>query len=142
VEQALELVSCTCWIAEDSPCIRSILFALFLLLQMRVSLSKHLEYVSSYSVSHSIIPIRHYMVFTPLPFLRSTEHGHVAYDCEQNEEIMFTLGIFSLPADKPMQSELASHIGLKGNHFCRRCSVGGTQQEKSSEEGFHSLFSV
>lgn len=85
------------------------------------------------------------MISTPLLFptvLRSTESGCVAYDCEQNEEIMFALGIFSLPADNPMQSELASHIGLKGNHFCRRCDVGGTQQEKSSEEGFHSLFSV
>jgi hypothetical protein len=83
-----------------------------------------------------------YSLLSPLLFLRSTEHGCVAYDCGQNEEIMFALGIFSLPADNPMQSELASHIGLKGNYFCHRCGVGGTQQEKSSEEGFHSLFSV
>ena len=73
---------------------------------------------------------------------RSTEQGSVAFDCEQKEEIMFTIGIFSLPADNPMQSELASHIGLKGNLFCHWCTVGGTQQQKSSEEGFHALLPV
>ena len=73
---------------------------------------------------------------------RSTEHGCVAFDCEQNEEVLFAISILSLPADNPMQSELASHIGMKGNCFCRCCGVGGTQQEKGSKEGFHALFSV
>ncbi|KAF8263119.1 hypothetical protein EI94DRAFT_1704260 [Lactarius quietus] len=56
------------------------------------------------------------------------------WDLQANkkEEILFTIGIFTLPADNPMQSELASHIGLK---------VGGTQQQKNTEEGFHALFS-
>ncbi|KAF8261811.1 hypothetical protein EI94DRAFT_1705254 [Lactarius quietus] len=45
--------------------------------------------------------------------IRSTEQGCVAFDCEKKEEILFTIGIFTLPAENPMQSELASHIGLK-----------------------------
>ncbi|KAJ6612184.1 hypothetical protein B0H10DRAFT_2177449 [Mycena sp. CBHHK59/15] len=52
----------------------------------------------------------------------------------------FCIHMNSGPSDNPMQSEVAGHIGGKGNHPCRKCEVGGTQQEKTTNEGFHALF--
>ncbi|KAI0317830.1 hypothetical protein OF83DRAFT_1171639 [Amylostereum chailletii] len=63
-----------------------------------------------------------------------------AFDCSLHEEILFRIGILHLPADNPMQSELSSHIGLKGNHFCRKCTVGGPHAYKQSDEGFSQIF--
>ncbi|KAE9400411.1 hypothetical protein BT96DRAFT_993099 [Gymnopus androsaceus JB14] len=45
------------------------------------------------------------------------------------------------PADNPAQSDVASsHIGSRGNHPCRKCNVGGTQEHKETNDGFHAMF--
>ncbi|KIJ24241.1 hypothetical protein M422DRAFT_85327, partial [Sphaerobolus stellatus SS14] len=66
----------------------------------------------------------------------------IAWDCETSQEVMIILAIHHLPADNPMQSLLASHIGLKGNCFCRKCYAGGSQEFKQSNEGYDSLFKM
>jgi hypothetical protein len=41
-----------------------------------------------------------------------------------------------------MGSEMTGHIGAKGNHFCRKCKVGGCGEHKRTDAGFHSMFEV
>ncbi|KIJ47128.1 hypothetical protein M422DRAFT_249438 [Sphaerobolus stellatus SS14] len=64
----------------------------------------------------------------------------IAWDSELKQEIMLVISVLHLPADNPMQSTLSSHIGLKGNCFCRKCHIGGSQDFKTSDIGYHQLF--
>ncbi|KAJ7246181.1 hypothetical protein C8J57DRAFT_1678249 [Mycena rebaudengoi] len=59
---------------------------------------------------------------------------------EAGSTTCFCIHVNAGPSDNPMQSEVSAHIGGKGNHFCRKCEVGGTQKEKASNEGYHKLF--
>ncbi|KAJ7245583.1 hypothetical protein C8J57DRAFT_1679671 [Mycena rebaudengoi] len=59
---------------------------------------------------------------------------------EAGNATCFCIHVNTGPSDNPMQSEVSAHIGGKGNHFCRKCEVGGTQKEKASNEGYHTLF--
>lgn len=49
--------------------------------------------------------------------------GAWAYDCEEKDEVLFIPWVYAFQGDNPMQSEIASHIGLTGNAFCRLCYV-------------------
>ncbi|KIJ44855.1 hypothetical protein M422DRAFT_47200 [Sphaerobolus stellatus SS14] len=53
---------------------------------------------------------------------------------------MIVTSVLHLLADNPMQLYLCSHIGLSGNHFCQECNIGGTQEHKQTDEGYHKLF--
>ena len=64
----------------------------------------------------------------------------VTVDAATGQLIRVRLCLISLAADNPMASEIGCHIGGKGNHYCRRCDVGGTTEEKMTEPGYHSLF--
>ncbi|KZT28379.1 hypothetical protein NEOLEDRAFT_1161183 [Neolentinus lepideus HHB14362 ss-1] len=65
---------------------------------------------------------------------------HPAYDCVLKEEIIFRIIPYTFPANNPQQSETCSHIGMHGNFFCHRCTVGGSATEKETSEGYQALF--
>lgn len=56
--------------------------------------------------------------------------------------IRFKIYVNCGPGDNPAQSEVCGHIGGQGNYPCRKCHVGGTQQFKETDTGFHSIFEV
>jgi hypothetical protein len=58
------------------------------------------------------------------------------------DQVRFKIYVNCGPGDNPAQSEVCGHIGGNGNHPCRKCFVGGTQQVKETDIGFHSLFEV
>ncbi|KAL0569855.1 hypothetical protein V5O48_012107 [Marasmius crinis-equi] len=71
---------------------------------------------------------------------RAAEDGVETYDCKHDEECLLVPHAHFWGSDNPMQAEECSHGGLKCNFFCRMCKVGGTQEQKRSDEGFLSLF--
>ncbi|KAJ7202934.1 hypothetical protein C8J57DRAFT_1203274 [Mycena rebaudengoi] len=62
------------------------------------------------------------------------------YDAESGRPCSFRLNVPDGPADNPQQAEEASHIGHQGNYFCRRCMVGGTNDEKECPEGYRAFY--
>lgn len=66
----------------------------------------------------------------------------VVYDASTGGLAKVRLQLNSDPSDNPMASEIAGHIGGKGNHFCRKCNVGGSMLEKEMDGGYHDLFLV
>ncbi|KAJ7724641.1 hypothetical protein B0H16DRAFT_1736581 [Mycena metata] len=78
-----------------------------------------------------------------LEFKVAVEQTHtdpVEVQDESGNATCFCLYCNSAFSDNPMQSEVASHIGGKGNCFCQKCRVGGNQKEKATNEGYHALF--
>ncbi|KAL0572680.1 hypothetical protein V5O48_009279 [Marasmius crinis-equi] len=59
-----------------------------------------------------------------------------------NDSARFRLFVNSGPSDNPMQSEICSHMGQNANKPCRKCKIGGSRKDKTSDEGFHSFFSA
>ncbi|KAJ6511523.1 hypothetical protein C8R47DRAFT_964088 [Mycena vitilis] len=64
----------------------------------------------------------------------------LTYNAETQRPCSFRLNVPDAPADNPQQAEEASHIGHQGNHFCRRCHIGGTNEEKECSAGYHSFY--
>ncbi|KAJ6555775.1 hypothetical protein B0H19DRAFT_902080, partial [Mycena capillaripes] len=62
------------------------------------------------------------------------------HDAESHETTRLAIYANAGPSDNPMQSEIAGHIGAKGNYMCRKCKAGGTGKEKETGPCFHSLF--
>ncbi|KAF8465469.1 hypothetical protein JB92DRAFT_3150171 [Gautieria morchelliformis] len=70
-------------------------------------------------------------------------HGMWAYDCVLQEMVLFFVPVHGMLGDNPMQSEFASHIGLRGNFFCRCCWAKGhdvederpTDRDSGDEDG-------
>ncbi|KAJ6542973.1 hypothetical protein B0H19DRAFT_865265, partial [Mycena capillaripes] len=73
-------------------------------------------------------------------FLVETHTDPVEVRDESGDATCFCIYCNAGPSDNPMQSEISSLIGGKGNCFCRKCRVGGTQKEKATDEGYHALF--
>ncbi|KAJ7277334.1 hypothetical protein C8J57DRAFT_1060971, partial [Mycena rebaudengoi] len=72
--------------------------------------------------------------------VKSTHTNPVRVRDESGDTTAFCIHVNAGPSDNPMQSEVSAHIGGKGNRFCRKCEVGGTQAEKATNEGYHALF--
>ncbi|OJD09543.1 hypothetical protein ACJ73_10240, partial [Blastomyces percursus] len=68
-------------------------------------------------------------------------HPIQTLDSLTGKHIKLQLVLLSAAADNPMVSELASHIGAKGNYYCRKCTTGGTDEEKQTNATYHTLFS-
>ncbi|KAF8490031.1 hypothetical protein JB92DRAFT_3090621 [Gautieria morchelliformis] len=70
-------------------------------------------------------------------------HGVWAYDCVLQEMVLFFVPVHGMLGDNPMQSEFASHIGLRGKFFCRCCWAKGhdvederpTDRDSGDEDG-------
>ncbi|KAF8206039.1 hypothetical protein K438DRAFT_2092296 [Mycena galopus ATCC 62051] len=70
----------------------------------------------------------------------STYTNPVEVHDENNETTCVSIFVNADPCDNPMGSEISAHIGGQGNHPCRKCEIGGTQEEKATLEGFHKFF--
>ena len=65
-----------------------------------------------------------------------------AYDCKLKREILFRVFPHCLPSDNPQQAESSSGVGAGGNRNCIRGKVGGSKEERETNDGYHALFSV
>ncbi|THU84060.1 hypothetical protein K435DRAFT_807007 [Dendrothele bispora CBS 962.96] len=72
--------------------------------------------------------------------IEETHENPVRVIDENGLATRFMIQAHADPSDNPAQSEVASHIGVKGNHPCRKCGAGGSELEKSTDDGFHAMF--
>lgn len=74
--------------------------------------------------------------------IKNSREGIMSYDSSLECKVMFFIDLFQELSDNPMLAEICSHIGLRGNMLCYCCWVGGTQDYKMTDVGYHSLFTV
>ncbi|KAJ7144252.1 hypothetical protein C8R44DRAFT_827441 [Mycena epipterygia] len=72
--------------------------------------------------------------------VETTHSNPVEVRDESGDATCFCIYVNARASDNPMQSEISSHIGGKGNCPCRKCRMGGTQKEKATNEGYHAIF--
>ncbi|KAI0363005.1 hypothetical protein BV20DRAFT_984071 [Pilatotrama ljubarskyi] len=65
-----------------------------------------------------------------------------AWDAVWKRYVLVRPWLLFLPGDNPMQAELCSYIGLKGNYFCPCCHVRGDKVYKKSDAGFVPLLNA
>ncbi|KZV60845.1 hypothetical protein PENSPDRAFT_716280 [Peniophora sp. CONT] len=65
---------------------------------------------------------------------------HEAYDCFLGRDILFRVLPHGLPADNPQQAETASVVGPKGYKNCRFDQMGGSEEQRETNDGFHAHF--
>ncbi|KAL6299568.1 hypothetical protein BKA93DRAFT_742110 [Sparassis latifolia] len=69
-----------------------------------------------------------------------SDRWHEAYDCELEQEILFRILAHVLPTDNPQQAESASTVGSKGKFNCRYDKMGGSEEDRETDEGYHAHF--
>jgi len=69
-------------------------------------------------------------MLTGIQSSEAQDKGIWAWDCLTEEPVLLIPVILALLGDNPMQSELACHIGLCGNFFCRCCWVKGKDADE------------
>ncbi|KAL9931874.1 hypothetical protein V8E36_009189 [Tilletia maclaganii] len=67
------------------------------------------------------------------------EVGTICWDWKRQESVIVYAHVGVMIADNPMAAELASNIGMNGNHACRSCEAGGTTAERSTAAGMSSM---
>ncbi|KAJ7885706.1 hypothetical protein B0H14DRAFT_2338587 [Mycena olivaceomarginata] len=65
----------------------------------------------------------------------------LTYDCKLQQEILFRIGIYLLPADNPQQAETTSTAGSSATFWCREDDSGGSASHRETDEGYHALYS-
>ena len=70
-------------------------------------------------------------------YSEARENGIRVWDVLWDEEVLVIPWILAFLGDNPMSSEFASHIGMQGKCFCRRCDAKGAdvKNRAAGEEG-------
>ncbi|PPQ93847.1 hypothetical protein CVT25_013556 [Psilocybe cyanescens] len=91
----------------------------------------------------------HFVSTSPVATISEQFHGIKkiiefgnAQEASEGAQVRFKIYANCGPGDNPAQSEVCGHIGGNGNYPCRKCLVGGTQQDKETDKGYHSLFTA
>nr|VWO97023.1 Uncharacterized protein [Ganoderma boninense] len=59
--------------------------------------------------------------------------GIAVWDVQAKEHVLVVPWVLAFLGDNPMSSEFASHIGMQGKCFCRRCKVKGSDAKNRAE---------
>jgi hypothetical protein len=97
----------------------------------------HIHLIST--SQHATIPEQYHAI---KKVIDETHRNPVRVCRADGRPMRFMIRANAEPSDNPAQSDVAGHIGGKGNHPCRKCEMGGTEEQRSSDLGFHAMFQV